>query len=118
MGLDPERLDQRLALETESVAVTNTTRELRPGDLPLMFERLWRKDVARSSQHHGGLGLSLAKACAHQLGVEIRPSLDAGGRLTMTLSGIVESPPGPTGKRAQRSAGRSAPFSPARLGTT
>lgn len=72
--------------------IANTTRELAPEDLPLMFERLWRKDASRSSQRHGGLGLPLAKACARQLGVDIQPSLDDDDQLVMTVSGIAVQP--------------------------
>ena len=74
---------------TWRLLVSNRSDELAAEDLPQLFERLWRKDKARHSGRHGGLGLSLVKACARQLGVEIHPELGPGGRFTMSVAGIV-----------------------------
>ncbi len=43
-------------------AVTNAAPALTAEDVPRLFERLWRKDAARSDAAHAGLGLSLARA--------------------------------------------------------
>ena len=78
--------------ERWQLAITNTARDLDAEDLPRLFERLWRKEAARSSELHSGLGLALAASCARQLGVEITPSLTPAGRLTMRVSGFRASP--------------------------
>lgn len=67
--------------------ISNVTRDLAPADIPHLFERLWRKDAARSSDGHFGLGLSLAKAYGRLLGMELRAELGQDGTLTMILSG-------------------------------
>ncbi|MEZ5658548.1 MAG: ATP-binding protein [Burkholderiaceae bacterium] len=53
-----------------------------------MFDRLWRKDAARSNARHAGLGLALVQAYADQLGLSVSASAE-GGLLTITLSGPV-----------------------------
>ncbi len=70
------------------VVVTNPASDLTADDLPLLFERFWRKDAARSARRHAGLGLSLVQALAKVLGLEVRPALSADGRFTMTVSGL------------------------------
>ncbi|HEX6899815.1 MAG TPA: ATP-binding protein [Thermoanaerobaculia bacterium] len=69
------------------VAVANPAPLLQPGDLPLLFERFWRKDSARADALHAGLGLPLAKAFADLLGYALTAELD-GGRLVLRLHGV------------------------------
>lgn len=79
------------ARETDSAiqfSVSNLTVDLTERDLPLMFERFWRKDKARTKGRYAGLGLSLVQALGDILGLEVRPQLDPDGRLTMTLEGF------------------------------
>ena len=42
------------------------------------FERYWRRDPARGDgeSNHAGLGLSLARACAGALGMDLSARLD------------------------------------------
>ena len=47
-----------------------------PEDVPHLFDRFWRKDPARSSQLHSGLGLAVAKAYAQSLGMTLRAELN------------------------------------------
>jgi signal transduction histidine kinase len=68
------------------VTIANPAPLLEPGDLPLLFERFWRKDPARADALHAGLGLPLAKAFAELLGLALTAELDAGGRLVLRLS--------------------------------
>jgi signal transduction histidine kinase len=82
------RVESRVNGEIE---VSNLAPGLREEDLGRMFDRLWRKDEARSDGLHSGLGLSIARACAEGLGKRIDASLDAAGRLTLTIS---EAQPG------------------------
>jgi two-component system sensor histidine kinase QseC len=68
------------------VRISNTTHDLAKADLSHLFDRFWRKDEARASGEHCGLGLPLARACAEAIRCDLRASLD-GDLLTMTLIG-------------------------------
>ncbi len=68
------------------LAVSNPTVDLAEQDLPLMFERFWRKDEARAGGRHAGLGLSLVKALADILSIKISSALDTSRRFTIMLS--------------------------------
>jgi two-component system sensor histidine kinase QseC len=65
--------------------VTNAAPGLTARDVPHLFERLWRKDVARSDTAHAGLGLSLAQSCARALGFQLVAELDSRGILSVSL---------------------------------
>ncbi len=86
--------DSRTSIEAkadeEGVAfsISNPAPDLSQRDLPMMFERFWRKDQARTGAHHVGLGLSVIKALAEILELVVHPRLDTGGSLTMTVSGL------------------------------
>jgi signal transduction histidine kinase len=60
----------------ERLLFSNTNDHLLPEDLPHLFERFWQKDAARSSPDHCGLGLALAKAYAHSLGMNLDAELN------------------------------------------
>ena len=70
-----------------SVSIANRAEQLSAEDLPLMFNRLWRKDKARSSGYHAGLGLTLVSAYAQQLDLEVIPELDEQQMFSLTLKG-------------------------------
>ena len=53
----------------------NQTDNLSEEDLTHLFERFWRKEKSRSEENHSGLGLSIVKALADLLGIEIYPEL-------------------------------------------
>lgn len=65
--------------------VTNAAPALTSEDVPHLFERLWRKDDARSDGSHAGLGLSLAQSCAKALGLVLTAELDTHGLLSVSL---------------------------------
>ena len=44
-------------------------------DLDHLFDRFWRKEKARSQVHHSGLGLSIVKALADMLHIELYPEM-------------------------------------------
>jgi two-component system sensor histidine kinase QseC len=69
------------------VTVTNATENLASDDVERLFERFWRKEAARSSAAHVGLGLALVRAFAGALGWEIDAHLDEQQRLTFELRG-------------------------------
>ena len=66
--------------------VSNTVENLTAEDLPKLFDRFWRKDLARPGNEHSGLGLPLARAFASALGGELTAALDGQSRLTLTFS--------------------------------
>ena len=49
----------------------NRTNELAESDLPYLFDRFWQKDPDRSARQHGGLGLSIVRALAQLLDIEV-----------------------------------------------
>jgi two-component system sensor histidine kinase QseC len=65
--------------------VTNEAPALTAQDVPHLFERLWRKDAARSDASHAGLGLSLAESCARALGFLLVADLDSRRVLSVSL---------------------------------
>jgi signal transduction histidine kinase len=69
-------------------SVSNLTVDLTERDLPLMFDRFWRKDKARTKGRYAGLGLSLVQALGEILDLRVMPELDPNGTLTMTLQGF------------------------------
>ena len=62
--------------KTINIAFTNQSPQLEEQDIDKLFDRFWRKDAARTSGHHAGLGLSLAKALADVLQLELIPTLE------------------------------------------
>ena len=72
-----------------SLQISNRAPNLQAEDLPRMFDRLWRKDIARADTNHSGLGLAMARSFTKMLGFALEPSLAADGRLVMTLRGPV-----------------------------
>jgi signal transduction histidine kinase len=81
----------RLTASTQAgsilIAVSNPAPGLTREDLPNLFERLWRKDEARSDGANHGLGLSLSREFARTMGWELTADLGENGELTMTLRG-------------------------------
>ncbi len=67
-------------------SLSNKTDSLTKDDLPFIFERMWRKDQARSSSSHSGLGLSLVKAYTKILGLSFNVELSDQGLFTVKLN--------------------------------
>ena len=80
IAYSPPRSTIRMTLfaegNTARLVLSNPTNQLEPDDLKYLFERLWRKEQARSSSHHAGLGLSLVQVYAQLLGLSIEVALD------------------------------------------
>jgi len=66
-------------------SISNNVTDLEPDDLPHLFNRFWRKDTARASDAHSGLGLSLVKALAEVSGFSITARLSRPDLLTIVL---------------------------------
>jgi two-component system sensor histidine kinase QseC len=97
----PQRGVVKIESEADSerflVRVGNTVGDLHSGDIPKLFQRFWRKDMARSGGNHSGLGLSLSKAFSQALGYGLTATQDTStGFLTITLAGTVLGPGRPT----------------------
>ena len=71
-----------------TIEIINIAEQLTLEDLPLMFDRLWRKDRARTASDHSGLGLSLVEAYANILGLNIVTSLSEQGAFSIRLEGF------------------------------
>ena len=71
--------------------VSNRNRDLTPEDLPHLFERFWRKDRARSSGEHSGLGLAVTRAYSESLGLKLEARLER-PEVVFTLSGARRCP--------------------------
>jgi len=74
--------------DERSVQLTfsNPTTDISPEDLPLLFDRFWRKDSARSGGKHVGLGLTLVKAFSDLLGVSVTAELTEESQLRLSLT--------------------------------
>ncbi|WP_153916609.1 sensor histidine kinase [Shewanella sp. TC10] len=57
------------------IRVVNDAPKLTLDDLTTMFDRLWRKDEARTDSKHVGLGLSIAYTAAQALSLELTAEL-------------------------------------------
>jgi signal transduction histidine kinase len=77
------RVDNRLF----TLRISNTVENLTPEDVSQLFDRFWRKDKARSDARHNGLGLSLSRAFAQVLRLQLTASLEGQNRLVLTLQG-------------------------------
>ena len=69
-----------------SVTFSNRAENLVPEDLAVMFDRFWRKDEARAGGRNAGLGLSLVRAMAGLLGIEVATRLLSDKTFRITLS--------------------------------
>lgn len=71
------------------IQVSNAAPDLDPADLERLFEPLWRRDVSRTATGTG-LGLSVARTLARQIGTDIKAALSPTTHLlTMEVSFVV-----------------------------
>lgn len=73
-----------LEASPRSLTIINPAPNLSPDDLGLLFERFWRKNTARESESHSGLGLAIVQTAVHLLGGTCRAAL-ASGNLRITV---------------------------------
>jgi len=72
--------------EGVEVHVENTVAGLGTEDLPRLFERFWRRDGARTSDRHAGIGLSVASGVTRWLGGAVRAEMRSPSTLAVVLS--------------------------------
>lgn len=80
------KIEIEFSRASSSLTISNLTDNLTEKDLPLLFERLWRKDLARSSAQHSGIGLALVKAYAELLGLDVTALLEHNCIFSVTLT--------------------------------
>jgi signal transduction histidine kinase len=68
--------------------ITNMTSELEQSDMPLIFDRLWRKSKSRSSSEHSGLGLPLVKAYAELLSLKVKADLSDNKKFMISIENL------------------------------
>ena len=69
-----------------SVTVRNAAAPLPPGDLARLTEPFWRRDDARPTGDHAGLGLALVAALARVLKIQVAFAQAANGEFCVTLT--------------------------------
>jgi two-component system sensor histidine kinase QseC len=69
-----------------SLSVSNYVANLDAHDVPVMFDRFWRKDAARGGGRNVGLGLSIVRAFSDLLEYDLETQLRTDGLLRITLS--------------------------------
>ena len=57
-------------------------------DIDMIFNRFWRKDAARESGSHAGIGLSLVKSYASIMSLDVNASITENGEFNIRLSNI------------------------------
>ncbi|MBI3896990.1 MAG: sensor histidine kinase N-terminal domain-containing protein [Gammaproteobacteria bacterium] len=79
-----------ITVQSDDVTLTlsNTAEHLLRADLAKMFDRLWRKDPARTGEHHAGLGLTLVKAYAQILQLNVTTGLSDHGVFSISINGL------------------------------
>jgi signal transduction histidine kinase len=76
-------------LDYFNLSVTNSVMNLTNEDIPMIFDRFWRKDKVRTPDGgHCGLGLSIVKSLVEFLGLNIHARLNNENRLIMIISGL------------------------------
>lgn len=82
-------INEKIDNSTVSLEISNEQNNLEPDDLALLFNHMWRKDSARTSDQHAGLGLALVKAYAEILGIKVNLQLSNHNSIfRVTLSNI------------------------------
>ena len=79
------RVSGRFRLE-----ISNAAEPLTPDDLAHLAEPFWRKDEARASETHAGLGLSLVTALSGLLRIDFRVRQDDDGTFRASLEGPLD----------------------------
>lgn len=81
----PLRITTSRTTSTVTLHFFNQAGDLTAADVPHLFERFWRRDMARTDACHHGLGLALAAEFATLLGCMLTAQLCASGELEFAL---------------------------------
>ncbi len=68
-----------------ALTVANPAPLLSESDLPLLFDRFWQKDSARTGGKNSGLGLAIVAAFSNHLGLDLTATLQH-GQIVFTLT--------------------------------
>ncbi len=82
------------------MTVENPAPDLQAEDLPHLFERFWRKNLARNDSEHAGLGLALAKSYAELLDLDLTATLNPAGTVRFRLESDVTCSSRPHAQRS------------------
>jgi len=80
------RISIEVGIDGTVLSVENSCPNLTAADVPLLFERFWRKEAARTGGQHVGLGLPLARVFAEAMGWKMNAVMNSPAVLTMTLA--------------------------------
>ncbi len=69
-----------------TLLIGNSVAGLDPADLPHLAEAFWRKDAARTSRAHVGMGLAIVDAYCRVADIDLRTRLDARDWFEVTLT--------------------------------
>jgi signal transduction histidine kinase len=80
--LTAQPIDRAIILQVQDNGIG-----IAPGDLPHIFERLYRADISRRENGESGLGLAIAKSIvdAHSGAITVQSALGAGATFTVQL---------------------------------
>ncbi|EIF43042.1 integral membrane sensor signal transduction histidine kinase [gamma proteobacterium BDW918] len=78
---------------TGKLTISNKSHDLDQDDIAKMFDRLWRKDKARSPSNHSGLGMSIIATLCSYLKITVTARLDDQNTLHICLDNIIISNP-------------------------
>jgi two-component system sensor histidine kinase QseC len=93
------RIDIGAELDTKHCAIEFTNPMANPlssTDLEMIFNRFWRKDLARETGRHAGIGLSLVKSYVGLMGLEVRASI-SDNLFRIRLAGLEKAVAGESG---------------------
>lgn len=85
-GADGGRISITLTANPRvALTVANPAPLLSESDLPLLFDRFWQKDSARTGGKNSGLGLAIVAAFSQHLGLDLTATL-SNGQIVLTLT--------------------------------
>jgi two-component system sensor histidine kinase QseC len=86
------RISIRTGVAGTILSVENPCFNLTVTDVPLLFERFWRKEAARTGGKHVGLGLPLARVFSEAMGWKLTAVMSSPAVLTVALAQTLEEP--------------------------
>jgi signal transduction histidine kinase len=78
-------IEARIQNERFLFSTKNPAPDLTPDDVLHLFEPFWRKDAARTTGSHAGLGLTLTESLAKAVGCSVHAELEPAGVLKIEL---------------------------------